>query len=157
MIDAQPGDCLLYKPTGLFGWIISAKTWHWISHIEIYTGDGQSVASRDGKGVGLYPVREDKLVYILRPNQLFNLPKAMEWFNLVNGQGYDWLGLLRFSWRKSYVPENLTANKQFCSEFATRFYRNGGFDPFPREDADAIAPFQYESNPFFSLVKKYVV
>lgn len=124
-----------------------------ISHIEVYVGDGKSVAARDGIGVGLFPLRTDRLTRVLRPNRPMNLEKGMAWFKTVVGQGYDWLGLLRFSWRSEYIPDSLTENKQFCSEFVTRFDRNSDFDPFPREDADAIAPFQFDSNPFFDLVR----
>jgi hypothetical protein len=152
-LGLQPGDHLLYSPTGFFGLLIAVKSWHKIAHIEVYVGNGSSIASRDGVGVGLYPFREDDLAYILRPNQPIDLEKGLAWFRTVQGQGYDWLGLLRFAWRSEYVPEKAHENKQFCSEFVTRFDRQMGFDPFPREDADAIAPFQFESNPFFSLVK----
>lgn len=148
----KPGDCLLYTPTGVFGIAIAIKTWHSISHCECYVGQGQSVASRDGIGINQYPWRNTQLGYILRPNRPFNLGAAMDWFQGVRGEKYDWMGLLRFGWRAKYVPHCLTDNKMFCSEFLTRFYRAGGMDPFPREDADAIAPFQFESNPLFDLV-----
>lgn len=148
----QPGDCLLYTPSSIFGALISVKTWHAISHVEVYVGDGQSVASRDGQGVNLYPVRTAQLGYVLRPTSPVDLIQALRWFAKVKGQGYDWLGLLRFSWRSEYIPAKLTANKQFCSEFATRFYRQGGLDPFPREDADAVAPFEFAYCPVFTDV-----
>lgn len=143
MIDARAGDCLLYSPSSIFGAVISVKTWHAISHVEIAISPSESVASRDGQGVSRYPLRTDHLAAVLRPTVPLDLSTALNWFESVRGQGYDWLGLLRFSWRSEYVPSKLTANKMFCSEFATRFYRQAGFDPFPREDADAVAPFQF--------------
>jgi hypothetical protein len=63
----KPGDVLLYKPKGLFGWLIRVKTWHKIAHVECYVGDGLSVASRDGKGVGKYPLRSSELAVVCRP------------------------------------------------------------------------------------------
>ncbi len=142
-IDARPGDCVLYKPSSVFGLLISVKSWHAISHVEIAIGNGESVASRDGKGVNRYPIRSDHVAAVLRPMVPINVAAGLAWFETVKGQGYDWLGLLRFSWRSEYVPSRFTDNKQFCSEFATRFYRQAGFDPFPREDADAVCPFQF--------------
>ena len=53
-IALRSGDCLLYRATGLFGWLISIKTWSVVSHCEGYVGNGKAVASRDGVGVGLY-------------------------------------------------------------------------------------------------------
>lgn len=159
--DLRAGDCLLYKPQGAFGLLISVKTWHDISHCEVYEGQGYSVASRDpdhwfpkpsGGGVNRYPWRDTELACVLRPNRPFNQSKATTWFEQVRGQSYDWAGLLRFGWRARVVPTDLSANKMFCSECNTRYYRAGDFDPFPREDADAVAPFEFASNPFFDLV-----
>lgn len=146
----QPGDNLLYRPKGFFGWLIAIKTWHKISHCECYIGDGQSVASRDGIGVGIYPLRTAELCYILRPKEPFLLAAAMDKFRRsYQGQGYDWAGLLRFAWREP-VSQIRFNNKQFCSEFLTRFDRDGGMkELFNGEDADAIAPFQFLLDPSF--------
>lgn len=149
----KPGDCLVYAPTGVFGWIIAIKTWHWIAHTETYIGNGQSVASRDGLGVDIYPTRFAQLAYVLTPNQPFSLESSMDWFATVDGQGYDWLGLLRFAWRSRVVPTQREMNKQFCSEFTTRFYRKGGIDPFNKADADSIAPFQFLLSPYFDTYR----
>lgn len=150
--DLQPGDCLLYKAKGIFGWLISIKTWHAVSHCEVYVGSGLSVASRDGIGVNRYPVRLEGLITVLRPKEPFQIAQAMRWFWGVQGQKYDWLGLLRFAWRSKVVPDNLD-NRMFCSEFATRFYRAGGLDPFNGGDADAIAPFQFRLSPVFDVTE----
>jgi hypothetical protein len=143
----RPGDCLLYRASGVVGWIIKIKTWHDVTHCEGYAGAGMSVASRgpqDGVGgVGLYPLRLDGLVAILRPIPAFNLARAMAWFRTVNGESYDLWGLLRFF--------TIGAGKQdrmFCSEFLTRWYRAGGFEPFqPDEDADAVPPCYFLISP----------
>lgn len=146
----QPGDCLLYAPgKGLFGWIISLKTWHSIAHCEGYLGQGLSVASRDGLGVGMYPFREAGLSAVWRPIVPFDQVRAQHWFWSVNGQKYDWLGLLRFAWRAKVRNDG---NKQFCSEFLTRWYRAGGIDPFNGEDADAIPPYLFGVSSMFRKV-----
>jgi hypothetical protein len=140
--DLEPGDCLLYAPKGVYGKLIAFKTWHGVAHCECYMGNGYSVASRDGKGVGTYPVRLTELIYVLRPNEPFDRMKAYDWFiDHANGQKYDWWGLLRFVWTKKVSKAG--DDKMFCSEFLTRFYRQGGLQVFNNEDADAIAPFQF--------------
>lgn len=142
----QPGDCLLYAPKGIFGAIIKFKNWHEVAHVEVYVGDGRSVASRDGIGVGLYPWRDAQLAYILRPELPLDWYAFWKWFMTVNGQKYDWLGLLRFTWFRS-IPAGKN-DKMFCSEFVARAYRALGAKVFADgEDADAIAPFQFLTSP----------
>lgn len=72
------GDILLYPPRSFFGRLIAIKTWHKIAHVEIYAGDGQSVASRDGIGVNLYPARLDDVKHVLRPAVLFEWDLAYQ-------------------------------------------------------------------------------
>lgn len=146
---------MLYRPVGLFGYLIAIKTWHSISHCEMYIGNGRSVASRDGIGVGDYPVRYSQLAYIMRPNVPFDLDAALAKFRSVyQGQGYDWKGLLRFASRAEVHPERFR-NKQFCSELLTRLCRDGHMkpDPFNGDDADAIAPFEFAESPDFTRNK----
>lgn len=145
------GDGLLYGPKGFFGYAIALKTWMKVAHVEVYAGDGMSWASRDGQGVGLYPVREDRLIQVLRPVRELDIAGMREWFLTVDGQGYDWFGLARFlAWGRIGTGDN---GKMFCSEFATRLYRAGGLDPFNGCDADAIAPATFLlSNGFTKVV-----
>jgi hypothetical protein len=148
----RAGDVLLYRPKGVFGWIIAIKTWHSVAHVEAWNGK-QAVASRDGIGVGYYPFRRSDLCAIVRPRRQFNIKTANYQFESNwRGQGYDWFGLLRFAWR---APVDATKfnNKQFCSELITRWLRAGGLDPFNGEDADAIAPFQFLLSPVFRKVE----
>ena len=149
----KPGDCLLYrpKPRSLFGNIIKFKNWHEVSHVEIYVGAGKSVASRDGLGVAQYPWRDSELAYVLRPTYPLDWAAFWKWFQTVNGQKYDWLGLLRFGWFKSIgTGDN---SKMFCSEFAARAYRVLNAHVFAdAEDADAIAPFQFLTSPNLTWV-----
>lgn len=148
--DLLAGDCLLYKPTSLMGLVIAVKTWHWVSHVEVYDCNGCSFASRDGVGVNRYPARGDGLCAVLRPGPAYDHVVAERWFEgHANGQGYDWLGLLVFT----LAVKAGAKDRMFCSEFATRLYRVGGLEPFnPGEDADRIAPFQFLTSPAFRVL-----
>lgn len=144
----RPGDCLLYRPKAgsVFGWLIARKTWHNVSHCELYTGNGRSVASRDGIGVGAYPWRRAELAYVLRPADGLDWAAFWKWFRTVNGQKYDWLGLLRFAYTKSGSTGN--NEKQFCSEFMARAYRYLNARVFSDvEDADAVVPASFLLSP----------
>ncbi len=142
----QPGDCLLYKPSGLFGKLIAIKTWHAIAHAEIYRGKGLSVASRDGLGVGLYPFRVSGLGYVLRPIPKLDLDKADKWFESVKGQPYGWADLLAF------LGVGVDGNGMVCSPFATDYYRAAGMDPFNSEPSIKIAPFEFLLSNCFKSV-----
>lgn len=146
----QPGDVLLYRPRGLFGWLIAVKTWSRWAHVEVYDGGGYSLASRDGIGVGRYPLRLDGLGEVYRLRVGCNWFAARAWFESVKGQPYDWWGLLAFASAKWQGRDN---GKMFCSEFAARLLRwaigNGataealaldGRDPWNGYDADGLAP-----------------
>lgn len=155
--ELQPGDHLLYKPNRVWSWgmLIAIKTWQPVCHIEVFIGQpdalsllGYSVASRDGIGINRYPLRENGLHYILRPNRPFDLGRALKWFETVRGQKYDWLGLARF-----VIPGKIRAGNNammFCSEFSARLDREGNFLPFGLfVDADAVAPASYLYSPLF--------
>lgn len=148
----KPGDVLLYSRThSLVGFIISTKTWSPYTHVEVYVGDGQIVASRDGIGVGRYAFDGSGLARVVRPTETFRLAPAMAWFETVDGQGYDFLGLLSFFVAKHGWGGQ---HRQFCSEFATRFLRRGGVEPFSAEtDADSVPPSYFSVSPKFSIVR----
>lgn len=155
MIDSVPellyGDCLLYGGSSLLDWAIYAKTWSPVCHVEVYTRDEKSVASRNGKGVAMYPFRHEDLKFVLRPKGELSKINSFNYFHFVDGQAYDWLGLLCFT----LAVAQGSPNKQFCSEFATNFYRAGGFDPFnPWWPADKIAPGNFLMSPSFKMVWK---
>lgn len=150
MITLQIGDAILYRPTSLFGHFVRWKTWSPFSHIEIYIGNSLCVASRDGKGVNIYPLRRDGMRCVLRPKGIINILDGFKWFNRVKGQKYDYWGLLRF-----FTFGTQSIDKQFCSEFATRFYRHSGFEPFRKEyDADFVAPGTYYTSSQFDILKE---
>lgn len=154
--DLQTGDCLLYKPAGLKGWLIALKTWHPAVHCECYIGSGRVVAARPTRGVDAYAFRAEGLLAVYRPtlvtppSRRYRPLLSLAWFlKAAKGQRYDWLGLLRFS---RWGAQSHSLDKQFCSEFMTRFYRAGGLDPFNGADADEVAPFQFALSPLFDKV-----
>jgi hypothetical protein len=134
----RPGDVLLYGPTGLFGRLIALKTWHALSHVEIYIGGGQSAASRDGLGVAIYQARLHDAKHALRPTVPFSVMRALAWFAVhAKGQPYGWLDLLAFLGVSKDMPGMV------CSSFATQFLRAGGVPVFRDEPANFIAPVQF--------------
>lgn len=136
------GDVLLYAGKGVFSRLIQIKTFSWVSHCEVYAGDGESLASRDGEGVGRYPLRLEGLYAVARPKGALDWQAGLEWFATVKGQRYDWLGLLNFY--LAAKPDRSEVQKMFCSEFATRLLRRCGFEPFQaRVDADRVSPGLY--------------
>jgi hypothetical protein len=152
----RPGDHLLYSPCDWAGRITSFKTWSPAVHIEIYIGNGQSVASRNGLGVNRYPLRTAQLVAVLRPNASLDMARAMAWFSEpfqaycsmgVQGRPYGWATLARF------YNIHLNSVGWICSEFAAMFDVAGGFHPF----ADAycsgsIDPGDYFISPKFDWI-----
>ena len=150
----RPGDHLLYGPgRSLVNRIICVKTWSPVSHIEIHVGNGRSVASRNGIGVGDYPIRLGDLAFILRPlapGLAQGVPRAQAWFMRdANGQRYDWLGLMVFF----LAVHRGSKDRMFCSEFATRWDRHAGIRAIaPHWDADAVAPGDFLQSPAFDVV-----
>lgn len=140
MVGLQKGDILLYAGKGFAARVIQMKTWSRISHCEIYVGDNTSFASRDGIGVGAYPLRTEGLAAVMRPREPLDLVAGSLWFQTVNGQKYDWLGLLAFASAKFQGRDN---NRMFCSEFLARFIRRCGLNIFNGYDADGIAPGEF--------------
>jgi len=135
-LQLKPGDCILYHTHDWWGWFLRVKTWSAITHVEVYAGNGKSVASRPGKNVNLYPFRAIDISFVLRPKLPLLMDYGMAWFKSVQGRPYDWWGLLRFFRIGSYSD-----NKMFCSEFAVNFYRACGFQPFAEQtEPDQISP-----------------
>lgn len=139
----EPGDVLLYARKGVFNWLINVKTWSRISHVEVVLSNPSTgvriVSSRNGKGVHVTGPEWRGLALVMRSTMWPRIDKAMEWYDEqgIEGQGYDWLGLLNFAYARKVGRNN---GKMFCSEFATRFLRKAGLPLFGEEDADTIAP-----------------
>src|SRR5206468_4609077 len=120
-----------YAPVGAFGWLITFHTGGPVAHVEIFLGHGQSLASRDKLGVGIYPWRTTELAYVLRP-AAFEPAGALAWYERDGkGQPYGWLDLAQFC---GYYTVN--GPGMVCSPCATRVLRAGGvpiFHTYPAE------------------------
>jgi len=115
-------------------------------------GKGQSVASRPGKDVNIYPVRTEEVSYVLRPKRELLLDYGMAWFKSVQYRPYDWWGLLRFFRIGKYND-----NKMFCSEFAINFYRACGFEPFSALlEPDNYSPGMFLASTEFDVIHDLV-
>jgi hypothetical protein len=138
MIDLLPGDCLIYRPSNLIGRLIARKTWLPYSHVEVFISKDEAIAARQ-EGVNSYKPRIDEyLAVVMRPYApTFNLADGMKWFTLhAKGQKYDVWGLFRF-----YLLGKPSADKMFCSEMATGFYRNAGMSNlFHKIETDLVPP-----------------
>jgi len=136
--ELQPGDILLYGDRSLLSWAIRFRTWSDVSHIEVYVGDGRSVASRSS-GVAKYSLRIDGLRRVYRPKAGFDFPKGMAWFATVAGTKYGWLDLFRF------YGSNAPTKGLICSEFADLLFRNCGVPLFNTNYPEgAVCPGDYE-------------
>ncbi len=145
-----PGDCLLYFSHSLVDWAIALKSWTKTAHVEIYSGQGLSVASRNGIGVNKYPLRVSGICAVRRPVGKIDLDSANAWFEAsARWQKYDWKGLLCFT----LAVKQGAADKMFCSEFATRYYRHAAMQAFdPDWDADRVPPSFFLVSPLFETV-----
>ena len=140
------GDFLFYGAKGFFDLssqlVMRRTAWGYAVHVEIFHGwvDGErmSTASRNGIGVSLYPLRTAQLISVRRAKHNWNYEQAFTWFEeKAKGQAYDWKGLLCFT----YAVKCGSKDKMFCSEFATRFARQGDlFVMNYRDDADTVSP-----------------
>lgn len=150
---AKPGDIWVFARKGFFNRIVQIKTWSRFSHVEVVayqTDHGPELAaSRNVVGVNLYQPEPEGLALIVRPTVPFDRHAAVRWFiDRAYGQGYDYIGLLNFFTARTLGNNN----RMFCSEFATRFLRRGGIDPFPGADADCVPPSWFALNSVLSVV-----
>lgn len=143
---------MLYSEPSLVDWIIRVKTWSDVAHVEVYIGDGKSVASRNGIGVNKYALRKQGLAYVLRPKAFVDMDVGLVWFNQdARGEKYDWLGLICFT----LAVKQGSLNKMFCSEFAKRFYDESNFPALHSKwDADKTAPGNFLMSPNFDWIWK---
>lgn len=145
----QPGDVLLYARQSWFNWLIRIKTWSRFTHVEVAVSTEHVFASRNGQGVAFYRPDLSGLAVVLRPTEPLNVAQAALWGKTVIGQGYDWLGLINFTYARVVGKQN---GRMFCSEAVTRFLRAGGLDLFPRNDADTISPRDFSVCPWLEPV-----
>lgn len=141
----KPGDCLVYGASSLMGRLIAIKTWdeNKASHVEVMWDSYTAIGARP-EGVRRYPVRYGDLIAVMRPDPaLLDLNAAKRWYLAqADGLKYDVMGLTRFLLAGSRFGRWVkpSADKLFCSELATRFYRAGGLNPFNRCESDLVPP-----------------
>ena len=155
-IELQPCDVLLYWTPCLVDWIIAIKTWSDVGHAEIYWGDGMSAAARSS-GVNLFPFRREGLRYILRPLDYPDITSARRWFaDGIQGQGYDWIGLLGFDWPWNHPlrsVNNYERTRMFCSFLVTAFLRAAKTRPFnPKWPSNKVPPGMLKSSATLRMV-----
>lgn len=149
--ELRPGDCLLYYTRrDLVDFIIALKTWTFVAHVEIYEGEGKSVASRNGIGVNRYPLREQGLICVRRPIGILDIQSARHWFaTSAIGQKYDWLGLLVYYMARKHG----SPRRMYCSEFAVRWYRHAHFNAVDSQwDADRTPPMLFLPSTAFETI-----
>jgi hypothetical protein len=148
----QPGDTLLYFSHSLIDWCIALKTWTKVAHVEIYAGNKTSYASRNGIGVNQFSFRPDGLAAVLRDRDIGDWESGVAFFKKCQGQKYDWKGLLCFT----LAVHQGALDKQFCSEFWTRFKRAEQLEPFNKEwDADRVPPSFCLVTPTQTIIWKH--
>jgi hypothetical protein len=142
--ELRSGDVLLYGGRDLVSRLIQFRTWSDVAHVEIYAGEGRSVASRNGIGVDLYPLRSSGLKRVLRPRRALDWESGMHWFYQVQGSPYGWFDLLRFYSIKA------KSDGFICSQFADLFLRHCRLYAFNwNYNAGAICPRDFEVSPSF--------
>lgn len=149
-----PGDVLVYSRPGVFGWIIRHATNGNATHTEMYMGGDKTIAARDGKQVGTYDLDVNGLYAVLRPKQTIDMAKVAEWQKTVEGQKYDWLGLLRSFVANKWFHKD---EKMWCSEHTTLGQRAGGIEPFSGPEdtpADSVAPSDFLQSAAYHFIYK---
>lgn len=149
-----PGDVLLYSKSDFFGLLTAWKTWSPAVHVELYEGEGMSLASRNGMGVNRYLYRSKQLAAVLRPNAPLSMKSVTKWFETpyksgegVRGRYYGWLDLLRF------YSIRIPTGGWICSEFVAKALKEGGLKAFAEKyDEGTVDPGDYFVSPAFDWV-----
>lgn len=93
--DLQAGDILLYHGQTLFNRITDLKTGGLTDHVEVYHGNGLSVAARP-EGFNVYDLQTEGLAKVRRPTAPFIRIYADTWLQPLRGIPYDTPGLFQF-------------------------------------------------------------
>jgi hypothetical protein len=113
-----PGDILLYGDNSLLSWLIRFRTWSDVSHVEVYAGNGRTLAARV-HGVREYPLSVLGLRRVIRPVELFHFAAGLQWFEASACKlPYGYADLARF-----YLL-NVPTKGLICSEFVDLFFRH---------------------------------
>jgi hypothetical protein len=149
----EPGDALLYGGRGPFSWLIRVRTFSMFTHVEIAIGNGRAISSRDGEGVGNFPLRVDGLAAILTPLLPVDVNGVIRWYAENRGKPYDWIQLLTFArGGRGQEEKPSDADAYFCSEACREAYQPpyGMFEPFaPDVASKAVWPGAFWYSPMF--------
>lgn len=137
----KAGEILLYRDASFVDFIIT-RTGP-AGHVEIYEGNGKSLASRNGLGVSRYDLRMDGLIAVLECPTL-DMAKFTAWFETVNGEGYSWGGLLGFGEGETTGQPN----QMFCSQFIAEGCKRAG-SPVINKDypSGLVTPSDFLKSP----------
>ena len=122
--DLHIGDILLYNSADLADEIIDVVSGDDVAHVEVYAGNGQSWASRNGIGVALYTFRPDGLKSVRRLVRPLDESAVEAWFKTVNGTAYGWGDILDNADIQTGLPG------MDCSHFAAALLEAGGCPQF---------------------------
>lgn len=145
--ELQPGDILLYGG-GIFpGAVIRFRTWSDVEHVEVYAGNGRSLASRS-EGPREYPLRIMGLRRVIRPVAPFKFANGRAWFDAVASKlPYGYFDLAEF------YKIDIHTRGLICSQFVDLFFQNCGLPLFNLNyPAGAVCPRDYETlSPIVAL------
>ena len=116
--DLLPGDTLLYHGQSIFNDVTDLKTGGLVDHVEVYHGNGLSVAART-EGFNIYDFNPNNLVKVRRPVNVWNRTLADAWLMPLKGIAYDTPGLLEF------FNVEVSNNGFICSVGAAYLLKNG--------------------------------
>ena len=118
----KAGDLLLYQPVTMMETIWCGLTRRPIAHLEVYDGHRYSLASRRETGVGLYPMRLAHLAWVLRPAARLDVEAGRAFVDARRGMSHAQVS---------------------AAAAAVGYLRAAGWDVFPGEKSERIAPCQF--------------
>ncbi len=179
--DILDGDLLLWRPSGLFGWLICKATGSQHSHAGIAgwlaMPSGQkrlfSLDTIEGVGGTIRPLSElvrkyPGLIDVYRANAGDRWPHfdrygtvGMFLKNVIGKEYGRWAAfkaacrrmvVLRMFLRPKYGDEHISGYPPFCSGAVSRWTREGGgVDSVPGLADDSTWPGHLENSPFYAL------
>jgi hypothetical protein len=155
----RAGDCLFYGGWDIENLVVGLKTWSRATHIEVFVGNGFSMASRPGTGCHIYPLRKQGIRYILRPAGKLDLENGMAFFHSnMEGLAYGYTDLTQFLPALDWCFKKLgfKVHGIICSQAGDEFYRACAFRAFNTNyPAGMVVPRDFLVSPVFDLVWSY--
>lgn len=119
-------------------WLIRAATWSDWSHVDLILPDGRLLAAAAPHGVQYYS--QEERLSIASAAAIMHFPcseeQALKWAETQVGKPYDWLGVAGIGLHRDWEEDD----KWFCSEFAARALKEGGFAPYRSEVIRRLVP-----------------